>query len=194
VTNPEYPRQPDPGGELTVPGPFGPGQAWPEQSATAPLAYPQSPAPTLPYTAQDSVAFQPAQPGYPPAYPQPAYPAYPALPAYQASAAYPPQGAYASPGAYPVGPPPYPGYYPPQQINIVQSVGYPTRPNFRPVNTAALVISWIVTILTLGYMLPWTIAEHRGKINSGSIAILTFLLGWTGIGWIVGLVMACSNS
>ncbi len=196
MTNFEYRQQPDPGGDVTVPGPYGAGQAWPEQSAGVPVPYPQSPAPTLPYTAQDSLAYGPPQPGYPPAYPQPAYPAYPAYsappayqaPAYQAPTAYPP------PGTYPVGAPQYPGYYPPQQINIVQSAGYPLRANFRPVNTAALVVSWVATIVTLGYMLPWTIAEHRGKINSGSIAILNLLLGWTGIGWIIALVMACSNN
>jgi hypothetical protein len=39
--------------------------------------------------------------------------------------------------------------------------------------------AWIIAIVTLGYMLPWAI----GWIN--------LLLGWTLIGWIIALVMAC---
>jgi hypothetical protein len=53
-------------------------------------------------------------------------------------------------------------------------------------------VAWIVAILSLGYMLPWAIAASRGKANSGAIGILNLLLGWTLIGWIVALVMACS--
>lgn len=53
--------------------------------------------------------------------------------------------------------------------------------------------AWIVTILTLGYMLPWAIAATRGKSNAGAIGWITLLLGWTGIGWIVALVMACGS-
>jgi hypothetical protein len=54
------------------------------------------------------------------------------------------------------------------------------------------VIAWIVTVVTAGYMLPWAIAATRGKSNSGAIGWLNLLLGWTVIGWIVTLVMACS--
>ncbi|MGH9124818.1 MAG: superinfection immunity protein [Acidimicrobiales bacterium] len=56
---------------------------------------------------------------------------------------------------------------------------------------AQAVIAWILTVLTLGYFLPWAIAATRGKSNSGVIGLLNFLLGWTLIGWIVALVMAC---
>lgn len=54
-----------------------------------------------------------------------------------------------------------------------------------------LIVAWVITVLTVGYMLPWAIAASRGKSNSGAIGLVTFLLGWTVIGWIVGLVMAC---
>jgi hypothetical protein len=40
-------------------------------------------------------------------------------------------------------------------------------------------------------MLPWAIAATRGKANSGLIGWLNFLLGWSGIGWIIFLVLAC---
>lgn len=51
----------------------------------------------------------------------------------------------------------------------------------------------MVAICTLGYMLPWAIAATRGKSNSGAIGLLNLLLGWTLIGWIVALVMACAS-
>lgn len=51
--------------------------------------------------------------------------------------------------------------------------------------------AWIIAILTMGYMLPWAIAATRGKSNSGAIGWLNLLLGWSVIGWIIALVMAC---
>jgi hypothetical protein len=52
-------------------------------------------------------------------------------------------------------------------------------------------IAWVCAILTLGYMLPWAIAAQRDKSNTGAIGILTLLLGWSLIGWVIALVMAC---
>ena len=54
-----------------------------------------------------------------------------------------------------------------------------------------VVVSWVLTVLTAGYFLPWAIAETRGKSNSGSVGLVNFLLGWTIIGWVVALIMAC---
>lgn len=51
-------------------------------------------------------------------------------------------------------------------------------------------ISWIAAIVTIGYFLPWAIAASRGKSNTGAIAVLNLLVGWTIIGWFVVLVMA----
>jgi hypothetical protein len=59
-------------------------------------------------------------------------------------------------------------------------------------NGAEVAIAWILTVLTLGYMLPWAIAATRGKSNSWAVGLVNFLLGWTFIGWIVALVMACT--
>lgn len=78
----------------------------------------------------------------------------------------------------------------------------PRQPVYRPaahmylVNDARvsgplLAITWVIAIVTVGYMLPWAVAATRGKSNSGAIAVLNLLLGWTAIGWIVALVMAC---
>ena len=52
-------------------------------------------------------------------------------------------------------------------------------------------VAIIVAILTGGYMLPWAIAATRGKTNSTTIGWVNFLLGWTIVGWVVALVMAC---
>jgi hypothetical protein len=53
--------------------------------------------------------------------------------------------------------------------------------------------AWIIAVVTLGYMLPWAVAATRGKSNAGAIGWLNLLLGWTGVGWIVALVMACTT-
>lgn len=55
------------------------------------------------------------------------------------------------------------------------------------------VFAWIATIISVGYMLPWAIAATRGKSNSGAIGWINLLLGWSVIGWIVALVMACGS-
>ena len=60
-------------------------------------------------------------------------------------------------------------------------------------NGAEVAIAWILTVLTLGYMLPWAIAATRGKSNSLAIGLVNFLLGWTFIGWVAALVMACTS-
>jgi succinate dehydrogenase/fumarate reductase cytochrome b subunit len=57
----------------------------------------------------------------------------------------------------------------------------------RPAQT---VIAWILTVVTIGYFLPWAIAATRGKSNTAVVGWLNFLLGWTFIGWVVALVMA----
>lgn len=54
-------------------------------------------------------------------------------------------------------------------------------------------ISIVVAILTVGYMLPWMIAALRGKSNVWGVFALNLLLGWTLIGWIIALVMACTS-
>lgn len=53
--------------------------------------------------------------------------------------------------------------------------------------------AWIIAVVTFGYMLPWAIAATRGKSNAGAVGWINLLLGWTGIGWIIALVMACGS-
>jgi hypothetical protein len=60
------------------------------------------------------------------------------------------------------------------------------------VDTAHVVIAWVIAVLTFGYMLPWAIAATRGKSNAGAVALVNLLTGWIfGIGWVAALVMAC---
>lgn len=56
---------------------------------------------------------------------------------------------------------------------------------------AVVVVAWISAVLTLAYMLPWAIAATRGRSNMAAIGVLNLLLGWSLIGWIAALVMAC---
>ena len=58
-------------------------------------------------------------------------------------------------------------------------------------NPVEVTVAWIVTVLTLAYMLPWAIAATRGKSNSWAVGLINFLVGWTFIGWIAALVLAC---
>ena len=60
----------------------------------------------------------------------------------------------------------------------------------RPISAT---ISIVVAVLTIGYMLPWMIAAMRGKSNHWAVMVLNLLLGWTIIGWVIALVMACTS-
>lgn len=51
-----------------------------------------------------------------------------------------------------------------------------------------LVVAWVATLLTAGYLLPWAIAVTRGKASSTTIGVVTLLLGWTLVGWVVALI------
>jgi hypothetical protein len=55
-------------------------------------------------------------------------------------------------------------------------------------------LAWVIALLTGFYMLPWAVAVTRSMPNRGSILLINLLLGWTIIGWIVALVMACSQA
>ena len=60
----------------------------------------------------------------------------------------------------------------------------------RPISAT---ISIVVAVLTIGYMLPWMIAAMRGKSNHWAVMVLNLLLGWSVIGWVIALVMACTS-
>ncbi len=56
-----------------------------------------------------------------------------------------------------------------------------------------------ITLLFLGvlaalYFIPTIVAGHRHVTNVGSIAVINVFLGWTFIGWVVALAMACRSA
>jgi hypothetical protein len=59
-------------------------------------------------------------------------------------------------------------------------------------------IAWImflviINVATLGYFVPWWVAVHRHVPNWGSVIAVNVLLGWTIVGWVVALAMACRS-
>lgn len=55
-------------------------------------------------------------------------------------------------------------------------------------------IDWVtLLVLSLGYLVPYVVAHARGHNNRTPILILTLLLGWTLIGWVVALVWATTK-
>ena len=54
-------------------------------------------------------------------------------------------------------------------------------------------IAWVITVFTLAYTLPWAIAATRHESNTGSIALINMLLGWSLVGWIVALVLSLTS-
>ncbi len=52
-------------------------------------------------------------------------------------------------------------------------------------------VAWAATFATCGYMLPWAVAATRGRSNARAIGLLNFVTGWTVVGWIIAMVMAC---
>lgn len=78
----------------------------------------------------------------------------------------------------------YYNYPPPHPVIITDQ---------RDVGGGIIAFAWVIAIFSGFYMLPWAIAATRGKANYTSIGFLNFLLGWTVIGWIIALVMACGS-
>ena len=53
-----------------------------------------------------------------------------------------------------------------------------------------VLVSWLATFATCGYLFPWAVATTRGKANADAIGFLNLALGWTVVGWLVALAMA----
>ncbi|MBB2894115.1 superinfection immunity protein [Flexivirga oryzae] len=113
---------------------------------------------------------------------------------YQPQQQYAPSTYQAPAGQYGPPPPAYPMQQyapqpmmpPPPAYNSVVMTGRP------PASGVVVAIAWILAVLSFLYLLPWAIAATRNKSNQGAIFLLNFFLGWSFIGWIVSLVMACS--
>jgi hypothetical protein len=44
------------------------------------------------------------------------------------------------------------------------------------------------------YFLPTLVAVSRKVTNQGSVAVINIFLGWTMLGWVIALAMACRTS
>ena len=51
----------------------------------------------------------------------------------------------------------------------------------------------LLSICTVGYLLPTTIAIIRRRTNTMAIFVLNLFLGWTLVGWVVALVWAVAT-
>jgi len=51
-------------------------------------------------------------------------------------------------------------------------------------------IALLATVLTLGYLLPWSCAYWSRRKDTVAIGLLNLLLGWTFVGWVIALVWA----
>ena len=78
--------------------------------------------------------------------------------------------------------------YRPQPVTHAYGPPVPARP---AVGGGHVAVAWVVAVLSLGYMLPWAVAATRGRSNTLAIALVNLLVGWTFIGWVAALVMAC---
>lgn len=79
--------------------------------------------------------------------------------------------------------------YPQQQAWGLAQQGHMVRDQKH--NPAWIIVAWCVAVLSFGYMLPWAIAASRGKSNQLAVGLINLLLGWTVLGWVVALIMAC---
>jgi Superinfection immunity protein len=52
----------------------------------------------------------------------------------------------------------------------------------------------MLLLMVGGYFFPAIIASLRKHRNLLAIFMLTLFLGWTGLGWIMALVWACTNN
>lgn len=56
-----------------------------------------------------------------------------------------------------------------------------------------VVLAVLLSIGTLGYLLPTTIAIIRRRTNTMAIFVLNLFLGWTLVGWVVALVWSVAT-
>lgn len=51
----------------------------------------------------------------------------------------------------------------------------------------------LLILVAIPYFIPSIVAISRGMHNKGSIIVVNVFLGWTLIGWVVALAMACGG-
>jgi hypothetical protein len=58
-------------------------------------------------------------------------------------------------------------------------------------NAAVITVVWLLVIAA--YWVPTGVALVRKVPDRGSVAVVNAFLGWTVIGWVVALAMACRS-
>lgn len=56
-----------------------------------------------------------------------------------------------------------------------------------------IALAVLLSIFTVGYLLPTTIAIIRRRTNTMAIFVLNLFLGWTLVGWVVALVWSVAT-
>ena len=56
-----------------------------------------------------------------------------------------------------------------------------------------LLFAIFIALLSLFYFLPFAIAFHKKRANTGAIFVLNLFLGWSLIGWVIALVWALKD-
>jgi len=51
----------------------------------------------------------------------------------------------------------------------------------------------LLGVLFFAYIFPGIVAGVRKHHNAGAIWATTILLGWTGLGWAIAMIWACTN-
>jgi hypothetical protein len=54
-------------------------------------------------------------------------------------------------------------------------------------------LSVVLSVVTLLYLLPTSIAIARTRSNTGAIFVLNLFLGWTLVGWVIALVWSVAE-
>jgi hypothetical protein len=60
-------------------------------------------------------------------------------------------------------------------------------------SASALGVIPLMAALFGAYWLPLIVAVARKVPNAGSVAVVNLFLGWTFVGWVVALAMACRS-
>lgn len=51
----------------------------------------------------------------------------------------------------------------------------------------------VAVLIFVAYWLPTIAAAARHKQHAGGVVVVNLFLGWSGIGWVIALAMACSG-
>ena len=62
-------------------------------------------------------------------------------------------------------------------------------------SSGGAVAALLLLVVGVGlYFVPTIVAITRKVTNQGSVAVINFFLGWTLVGWVMALAMACRTS